>query len=68
MGNSSRIRTAVVRQLIELASDIQNADVEVPPNPFVNPEADMGFPAGWSSEDLWASAPDTERSLPTPTA
>lgn len=39
-----------------------------PPNPFVNPEADMGFPASWSSEDLWASAPDTERSLPTPTA
>lgn len=33
----------------------------------VTPEADMGFPASWSSEELWASAPDTVRKLPTPT-
>ncbi len=38
-----------------------------PTNAFVTPEADMGFPDDWSSEELWASKPDSVRRLPTPT-
>jgi len=37
-----------------------------PPGLSATPGADMGFPVGWQAEDLWASAPETSRALPTP--
>ncbi|MBG0716997.1 Abi family protein [Microbacterium sp. 2C] len=32
----------------------------------VTPDGDMGFPAGWQTEELWSSPPAAVRTLPTP--